>query len=270
MNIPNLIPYFFVFKMSFVKMLTYRMRYYTGILTYFLYVSVNYYIWKAAFSGDNSKQINGFTLSEMSTYIVIGWILRSFSYSSIDDEIDSMVSTGQITNYLIRPVNFQFYMLASAVGEATFRIFMFSLPIAITLLLFFPIQQSASGWNYFYVFVSAILGFLIFAAINFLIGLLSFYLASIRGVMRAKYFLIQLCSGLLLPLSFFPKYLENILYFLPFQAISYIPLQIYLGKVKSMEIYFSLGLQVLWIALLLLMGQYFWKTTLKNLTVNGG
>lgn len=274
MNSPNqmsvITPYFHIGKMAFTKMLAYRMRYYTGIFTYLLYVSINFYIWKGVFSNIKDTTLNGYSFPEISTYIVIGWLLRSFAFSTIDDEIDSLVSTGNITNFLIRPVNFQFYMFSSATGEAVFRIFMFSLPIAITLLFFFPIIPPLNLTYGLYTALAAFLGFFIFAQINFMIGLLSFFLYSIRGLMRAKYFFVQICSGLLMPLSFFPPLIEKLLICLPFQAITFIPLQIYLGKYSSTVLPQLILVQLLWIIILTIAGQILWKKAVSNLVVNGG
>ena len=36
-------------RVGFVNTLAYRLRYYTGIVTYFIYVSVYYFIWKAIY-----------------------------------------------------------------------------------------------------------------------------------------------------------------------------------------------------------------------------
>ena len=37
---------------SFLKMLAYRLRYYTGIITYLLFVSVYYFIWSAVYASE--------------------------------------------------------------------------------------------------------------------------------------------------------------------------------------------------------------------------
>src|SRR5262250_2712115 len=44
-------------RVGFVNTLAYRLRYYTGIVTYFMYVSVYYFIWKAIFA--HSSRIEG-------------------------------------------------------------------------------------------------------------------------------------------------------------------------------------------------------------------
>ena len=67
--------------MGFVNTLAYRLRYYTGIVTYFIYVTVYYFIWKAIY--EHSSAIEGFDFSHILTYIAVGWIIRSFYFKTL-------------------------------------------------------------------------------------------------------------------------------------------------------------------------------------------
>jgi ABC-2 type transport system permease protein len=256
---------------AFLTMLAYRLRYFTGIITYFVFVSVHYFIWQACFHGKApGESINGFTFEEMITYIVLGWISRSLYFSDIDEEIDDLVRTGQITNYLLRPVNFQLLLLSQAFGSSLFRASFFTLPLSVFLLLVFPILPPASVSALLYFLFSTFISFLILAELNFIIGLLAFSLKSIQGIIRAKYFLIQLFSGLLLPLSFFPEIIRRISMLLPFQTITYIPLRFYLGKVSTAELPGVIMHQTLWAISLFLIGKLMWHRAMERLTVQGG
>lgn len=256
---------------AFLKMLAYRLRYYMGIVTYLLFVSVHYFIWQAVYANrEPGATINGYNLSQMITYISIGWMARSSYFSNIDDEMDDLVRSGQISLYLIRPVNFYLMMLSQAVGESLFRVLFFSGPIALTLLYVFPLSPPASATHFGLFVIATIIGFFILANINFLIGLLAFNLKSIDGVMRAKYYLTQLLSGLLIPFSFFPHWLERLCELLPFKAVAYTPLQFYLGKTSLAEsgaIFFN---QFLWLAALSILCLMFWHRAFRKLTLQGG
>jgi len=252
-------------------MLAYRARYYTGIMTYILFVAVYYFIWQAIFTGKpEGTRINGYNMAEMLTYITIGWIARSFYFSNIDDEMDDLVRTGQISVFLLRPVNFQLMMFSQAVGEALFRILFFSVPVGLTVLFVFPVNAPAS-LGYFALFcLSTCLGFLVMASLNFLFGLLAFYLKSIDGIMRAKYNLINLFSGLLLPLAFLPGWLRVPMEYLPFKSIAYVPLNFYLGKVPSDQVAGVLFKELLWTTALIACGAWCWNRARSKLTLQGG
>ena len=256
---------------SFLAMLAYRLRYVTGILTYTVFVSVYYYIWEAVYRAKGEGAvINGFTLQQMVTYIAVGWISRSLYFSDIDEDIDELVRTGQIGVYLLRPVDFQFMMLAQAFGATLFRATCFALPLGAVIISLFPVSPPASIGSFLVYIVSTLLGFLVFAEFNFIVGMLSFSLKSIQGVVRAKYFLVQFLSGLLLPLTFFPPIVEKICAFLPFKSIAYTPLQTYLGQLEGSALLLGLGTQIFWVVVLFFAGRASWDRARTHLLLQGG
>lgn len=256
---------------AFLEMLAYRMRYITGILTYLLFVGVNYFIWEAVFASvPEGSTIKGYNLAEMVTYISIAWVSRSLYFSNIDEEIDELVKSGQITVVLVRPVNFHSIMLSLATGQSLFRLIFFTFPIAVVILWAFPVMPPASFKHGLMFLLSSCFSFLVLAELNFIVGLLSFYIKSIEGIGRAKYFIVQLFSGLLLPLSFFPPWAAAILNALPFVAISYLPLQCYLGKVDLTEFVWLISKQFIWFIVLYVIGQLVWKRAIAYLTLQGG
>lgn len=263
--------YWSFIRNAFLTMLAYRMRYYTGILTYLLFVTVHYFIWNAVYSSQPpGARIHGFSLEEMVTYVAIGWLSRSFYFSDIDYEIDEVVRNGQIGIYLLRPVNFQLMMLAQAFGGILFRGLFFSVPIGLVLFWVYPILLPAPGMSLLGFFFSTFMAFLVLAQTNFIIGLLAFSFKSIEGVIRAKYYLLQLFSGLLLPLAFFPDWARQILDVLPFKIISHVPLQFYLGHIPSEDILGVFINQILWAVILFIAGALLWRRMLGKLTVQGG
>ncbi len=264
-------PYFASMRLAFLKLLAYRFRYFTGIITYLLFVSVHYFIWKAVYQdGDSTLVINGFTFSEMVTYITIGWIARSLYFSDIDEEIAQLVRTGQVSIYLLRPVHFHGIMLSEAFGGLLFRLSLFTLPISFVLLLLYPVALPYSFTHGVFFIIATAISFFVFAEINFLLGLVCFASKSIEGIMRAKYFFIQLFSGLLLPIAFFPDWIRGYIELLPFKLIAATPLEIYLGKRNGYELYWTLAEMTAWGIGLFLLSEILWKYAFKRLSIQGG
>ena len=255
-------------RMGFVNTLAYRLRYYTGIVTYFIYVSVYYFIWKAIYA--DSATIEGFDFGHMLTYISVGWIIRSFYFNNIDQDMAYAVTEGKMAMDLIKPVNQQFMSIAIALGESVFRLGLLTAPTAVVLLLVYPIRGPASAVHFAGFFASVLLSFFIVAAVNFSVGTFAIRLKSILGLLRAKYFLLELFSGLLIPISFFPQIFQDIFSVLPFQYISYIPVLIYLGKISGLGIIRALALQLFWIFVLLAIGDALWRWSSRKITIQGG
>jgi ABC-2 type transport system permease protein len=255
-------------RVGFVNALAYRLRYITGIVTYFIYVSVYYFIWKAIY--EHSASIEGFDFGHLLTYIGVGWIIRSFYFNTIDQEIAAQVTEGRLAMDFIKPVNLQWMYLARAAGESMFRLGVLTLPTAVVLFVVFPLRPPAGPGLTLAFLVSVTLSFLIVAAINFAVGTFALRLQSILGLLRAKFFLLELFSGLLLPISFFPQVFQKILSMLPFEYISYVPMLIYLGKLQGEDLVRALALQVFWVAVLLAMGDALWRWSSRRVTIQGG
>jgi ABC-2 type transport system permease protein len=255
-------------RMGFVNILAYRLRYYTGIITYFIYVSIYYFIWKAIFT--HSSSIEGFNFSQILTYVAVGWIIRSFYYSNIDQQMATQVVEGKLAMDLIKPVNIQLMYMAQALGESVFRLALLTGPTALILAWVYPLQAPASRQHLALFVVSSSLSFFIVGSINFAVGTLAIRLKSILGLLRAKYFLLELFSGLLIPISFFPSVFQKIFAWLPFQYISYIPVLIYLGKLRGWLLLAALAKQVFWVGALLLFSDLMWRWSSRKITIQGG
>ena len=263
-----LLPYAEFARVGFVNILAFRLRYFTGIITYFMNVTVYYFIWSAVYGAGQS--IAGYNLAQMITYVSVGWIIRSFYWNTIDQEMAYEVIEGKIAMDLIKPVSVQWMWMSRAMGESAFRLGLLTLPTAAVVGLIFPVQKPASAQN-FLLFAIGVLGsFFLMGAINFMIGTCAIPLQSILALIRAKYWLIELLSGLLIPITFFPKRVQIILRWLPFEHIAYTPLQMYLGKLSHADALRALAVQWLWVVALLVLAQLWWDRSRRQILIQGG
>src|SRR3984885_5526976 len=109
-----LVPYAEFSRVGFVNILAFRLRYFTGIITYFLNVMVYYFIWSAVYSSRQS--IAGNNLAQMIPYVSVGWMIRSFYWKTIDQEMAYEVIEGKIAMDLIKPVSVQWMWISRAIG----------------------------------------------------------------------------------------------------------------------------------------------------------
>ena len=255
-------------RIGFLNMLAFRARYYVGVLTYLFNVAVYYFIWRAVFRQGGS--VAGMTLDDMVTYVAVGWAIRSFYFNEIDRELGTQVQEGKLAMNLIRPVDFQTVMIADAAGQSAFRAVLFTVPIAVVLALVFPLKPPASPLAGLLFLASATLSFFLVAALNFLVGLLAIRSKSILGILRAKYLVFELLSGLLIPTTLFPQPLRSILFASPFPHINFTPAALYLGQAAGGRALGLLALQAGWTAGLLALGQYAWRRSRRRITIQGG
>jgi ABC-2 type transport system permease protein len=129
-----------------------------------------------------------------------------------------------------------------------------------------PEDPALLGWT----FVSFMLALVIYSQLNFLVGCLAFYMKNIQGVLRAKMVSGDFLAGVIVPFSFFPEWFQRVVEFLPFQAIGYLPVMIYLGKRPGDQLVHALLLQVGWAVGLWLAARVAWRRSVRQVVVQGG
>src|SRR5713226_8612413 len=144
----RLAPYLAFSRVGFVNILAFRLRYYTGILTYLINVTVYYFIWRAVYGPSSGATLAGYDLPQMVTYVSVGWIIRSFYWNTIDQEMAYEVLEGKIAMELIKPISVQGMWLARAAGESAFRLGMLTAPTALVIALVFPVRRPASTLHF--------------------------------------------------------------------------------------------------------------------------
>lgn len=262
-------------RMTFLKLMAYRMRYLTGIATYGIFVAGQYYIWKAVWAAKGltpEQELDHLSLPQLTTYLAVGYIARAAYFTNTDGEIAARFQSGDVTLDLLKPLHFHGQWLAQAAGETSFRVLFFAAPMALVLVpLFGVLPPVAEGWWQFpLLFLAA---FLINAELNLLAGTASFFLEDITGLMSLKRNLIMLLSGLMVPLHFLPTILADISAWLPFALISYFPTMAYVGRLGTggVPAFPQVAvLALLWITALRLGNMWLWRHAQQRLEVQGG
>lgn len=262
------VAYVEMIRIRFLTMLAYRLNYFSGILTYVVYTGGYYFLWNAIYAGRES--IGGLTAAQMTTYLVVSWMSRSFYFNNLDREIEQEFRSGEVAVHLIRPYRYLVGKLVSAFGEGLFRLLFWMLPGMVVASLLFPVDLPQSATTYGLWIIAGFLAFLVNALFNALFGLVTFFLQSAQGLRWAKRLLLDLLSGLFLPLHLYPGWMQAIIAWLPFQAISYLPNMIFTGGITGPAAWRAIGLQALWVAVLGLATWLFWRRARRYLVVQGG
>ncbi|PTX60712.1 ABC-2 type transport system permease protein [Melghirimyces profundicolus] len=260
--------YLELIRIRFLMMLAYRVNYYSGMIIYSLNIGVYYFLWMAIY-GENST-VNGTTAVQMATYVAVAWMSRAFYFNNLDREIAEEIRDGTVAVQLIRPYHYLLVKCFQGLGEGLFRLLLFSVPGLVIVSLVFPIHLPTDAGRWLGFVISLIFAFVINSQINVLTGLMAFFILNNTGLIRAKRVLVDLLSGLIIPIHFFPEWAGRVLSYLPFQGISYVPSTILSRGLPMEELFRYLGIQLLWGILLWIPIQLLWMTARRRLIVQGG
>lgn len=251
------------------RVLAFRRTMILNLVANSIWVVVAYYLWKAVFIAQ--PQIATFNWDQMRTYVLLAYAVNALldtSYSMY--RVFFTIRNGDIANELIRPFDFMGAQLAISLGSAMVEgLFSSLIALAIGLTLLHalpPVSLMAAG-----VFlVSVVLGFIIKFEINFLVALLCFWTKNALGLIWAQSAVVNMFSGAIIPLAFFPEGLRLVSSLLPFQGIITTPLALYLGNIQGWDILSALALQSGWILALWLLIRKLWGPSLRALDIQGG
>jgi len=91
-----------------------------------------------------------------------------------------------------------------------------------------------------------------------------------RGANTLMVPLVNILSGSIVPLPFFPDWMQRILFLQPFAGLVDIPYRIYFGNLTGLGALAGIIQQIIWTAILLLIGKRILARVLSRMQVQGG
>ncbi len=196
---------------TFKEWSVYRTHTMVSIFVGPVYFGVQYFIWTAVYA--SRPELSGMALEQTIRYFgataLIGYITMDFA----DWNLGMLVRTGKFLTFALRPVHHRFFAFSQKAGHLHF-------------LFGVDMRPAHLGWA----FLSVLLAFLINFQFNYILGMTSFWFIRADGVRNVTRLLSGIFSGALIPLAFFPGWLQTIQYFLPFQYTVYVPASVFTGN----------------------------------------
>lgn len=255
-------------KISIQRYLTYRAATVAGILTNFFFGILRANILIAFY--DLQTSVEGITLQGAITFAALGQAL--IGYLSLFNWYDLMdtVYTGDISSDLLKPMNYFKFWLAQDMGRALVQLIFRGATLMLGFSLIYDIQWPTSKINFFAFLLSIILSWLLSFSWRFLVNLSAFWTSNARGILRFVFVLSWFFSGFLMPLRFFPSWVTRISLYTPFPHTFNTVIEIYLGVITGPNLIIALAQQLLWVIIMIMLGQWVLNIGIKRLVILGG
>ncbi len=259
--------YWYIFTKSFKSQMIYKNA---AILKFFgsgleLIVAVN--LWGALLS---SGVKTGITLQDMLLFVLINILIAELTHANIAVELEPQIRSGAVSMELLKPFSFKYYCISTVLGKNAYYFIVSALPSTILITVFLDMNATNIMYTILPFILSVILGMLIVFELSYIVGLLAFF------TQKAWYLDWYLSAGKLIfggtmvPIWFYPKWLNQISFYLPFRYITFEPINIALGKTSFAPPSTIICIALSWIAALALLGQLVYRQVEKRITINGG
>ncbi|MHB8928892.1 MAG: ABC transporter permease [Bacillota bacterium] len=215
--------------------------------------------------------VSNFTVSQAVTYAGLAeamLMVSGISGALGGLQLDEDIRTGRFVVDLLRPIDYFLYVLSLELGRVTYYLVFRGLPLIGILVLFFDWSPPTSILQVLLFLASAAAGILVSNALQFSTLVLGFWLSSAQGIYEFLNITAMLFSGLLLPLAFFPGWLERWIVYLPFAGQFYVPISLFLGNQPNGLVLFAV--QCGWVLITLAVARIAFIVAVKRISVQGG
>lgn len=258
--------YWAIFQITLLNSLAYPGEIIGRSLLIVPFMWVFYQLWNVTFKASGTDSINGMTLYSTMWYLMMAETIE-LSRPALARTISDNVKDGSIAYILNKPYSFLLYQFSNSMGETIFRALMNALFGSILIWWMVGPPPALTGWLFSFI---ALLGtWILNFCITCLIGLSAFFVEDVAPFVWIYQKFIFILGGFLIPLDFYPAWLQIIAKALPFSAMIYGPAKLLVAPTWSLLGEVML-MQIVWILTVGATLVIAYRRGVAYLTVNGG
>lgn len=248
--------------------MAYRVDFMLSIISIIFVVMMQIYMWKAIYK-DSSDVLFTYSYTQMLMYTVLASLVSKLTM--VDMETAQTIKSGDLSKYLIKPINYFFNTLIYCVGKRFFISLTVTTLVLIVVFIFkLLFAGTVYGVHILLFFCAVLLGFVINVLLNFMISMATFWFSSVNNLFSTVYIVQLMLSGGIFPLDIFGDTTVMLSKLLPFQYTIQFPINILTNKLSMGDIAMGYGVQTFWICLCSVLGYFLWRRGLKRYMAVGG
>lgn len=239
-----------------------------GILTNTVFGFIQAYVLLALFQ--TRDDIGGYDSADTLTYVWLTQAMLATVGIFADPIFAQRIQRGDVATDLIRPVHPLRAGLSTDLGRALYHALFRGVPPLVVGAIVFDLTAPSNPLVWVVFLVSVALAIAVSFAFRFLYNLAAFWLLDYRGAMRIAVAIAAFFSGFLIPVRFFPEWLQTVAYATPFPSILQLPIDVFVGVSTGTELVGTLAMQLGWLVALLTACHVTFSRGTRKLVVQGG
>jgi ABC-2 type transport system permease protein len=218
------------------------------------------------------------TFREVVAYVWLGQALLGLLPWNLDEELAQQVRSGGVAYELLRPLDLYAFWFARTLAFRTARSSLRALPMAAVAGALLPVlglsryalappPTAASGAAFLLSLGATVL---LATAINMLLHVSLLSTLSGVGMTQIAPAVVVLLSGMIIPLPFFPDWLQPLLQAQPLRGLVDVPFRIYTGHIPPAAALREIAEQLAWAALIAAAGRIWLGFATRRVALQGG
>ena len=253
---------------SLRRHLTYRTATLAGLATNFFFGLLRAAILIALYGA--RTEVADITLQGAITYAGLTQAMIGFLSLFSWYELMKSVYSGEVGTDLLKPVDYFTFWMAQDSGRAIVNLGLRGLPLLALFALVYDLVYPASLLQWLGVGIALLFAWGVSFSWRFVINLSAFWTPDARGIIGFFIILSLFFSGFLMPLRFFPDWVQHLSTLTPFPLMLNTPVEIYLGVLRGPELIRALLTQLAWVVGLIFAGQLVLRVGIRRLVIQGG
>lgn len=259
-------------RMRFIAGLQYRSAALAGVATQLFFGFIFIMVYVAFYK--NSAVTPEISLPQVVSYI---WLQQMFlGFIALwfrDNEIFEHITSGSVAYELCRPCETYSFWYAKLIATRLASVTLRCLPLLLVVFFLpepyrFHLPPSLLAAI---LFVTAMLiGLLLVVALSMLIYISVFWTMSPTGSTLMFAVAGEFLAGMIIPVPLMPEWLQKIVTVLPFRWTVDFPFRVYSGHIPIGDAMWGLGIQLVWLIIIVLFGRFLIRKALKQVVIQGG
>jgi len=255
-----------IFKTQVINSLAYPGEILWRSLAILIFLWVFTFLWRVAYANADTDTLVGLTLQDTLWYLMLAETIE-LSRPRFAQAIAQSVKDGSIAYLLSKPYDFLLYQMSVNAGDTIFR-FILTITFGSTLVWYMAgPPPDPRGWPLTLIAIAA--GWVINFCLTALIGLAAFVTEEVAPFEWIYQKFIFILGGMMIPIDFYPEWLQAISRATPFAYIMYGPARLFVDPSPERFLTLLAG-QMIWIFSLGLIVTLLYRRGLRRLAINGG
>ena len=232
-------------KNGFQDATAYRIEFLFEVLgSAFVPAAIQLVLWYAIFNRGGAQSVGGMSYADAVRYTVMSVFFTQIRGGDLDFELQEMVRTGQLSNYLVRPVGVVEFVYIRGLAPKLL-VAGICLPLGLAASYWFGLEPTRMFGAMFLALVGNIIHYQISAALS----TAAFLWEEAYSVLMVKNMLVNFLSGELLPLNLFPAAVSWVWRSMPFYLYVFGPAEYALGKWTNADYFHHLMIAGVWLVI---------------------
>ncbi|MGP9680395.1 MULTISPECIES: ABC transporter permease [unclassified Brachybacterium] len=261
--------YWSIASASFRQYSTYRMATAAGVFTNTIFGLIRASILFAAITTAGGE-LSGYTIAQAATYVWLGQALLAPIEAFGTREVSQRVHQGDVAIDLLRPTSFLGLYYAQKLGRSAFLLLGRGIPPLVIGALVTGLALPEDPLSYLLGAVSLLAAITLAFLADMIVNLSAFWLIETRGLTVVYTAVMNLLSGFLIPILWFPDWLLGIARATPFPSMIQTPIDTLSGRITPLEALPLLGVQAGWVLVLAVAAHLMLRLGVRSMEVQGG